>query len=374
MDRKTFDRWTANPKAATRDGSALTSPVPLLQLHCSFLRHTSRDKEKTFWGIHAGRTGDAESLFDKKSVVAVGWEKMGDLSPLKTRADFKKRYEQIYPDEKAGAIPVSAGQLYRFVREMKIGDVVIFPLKRTAEIWLGRVTGDYKYEASDRYPNQRAVEWTHKVPRTRFSQGALYEIGSAMSLFQVKNYADEYVAAVEGKPIEPPTAEEEDETISVVADDIAQQSCDFVLKQVHQKLKGHGLAEFVGHLLDLMGYKTKVSPPGPDRGIDIVAHKDELGVTPPIILVQVKSGEGDVNEAAVSELSGKVSEKDFALFVSAGGFNKRARDFAFGKRNLKLIDGDELVDLIYKYYPQRDSKYKGLIPLRSVYIPETLAD
>jgi len=32
------------------------------------------------------------------------------------------------------------------------------------------------------------------VPRTRFSQGALYEIGSAMSLFQVKNYVDKFRA------------------------------------------------------------------------------------------------------------------------------------------------------------------------------------
>lgn len=41
------------------------------------------------------------------------------------------------------------------------------------------------------------------------------------------------------------------------------------MKQIHQKLKGPGLAEFVVHLLSLMGYKTKVSPSGPDRGIDI---------------------------------------------------------------------------------------------------------
>ncbi len=195
-----------------------------------------------------------------------------------------------------------------------------------------------------------------------------------MSLFQVKNYADEFSAAFEGKALPPPTVEEEDETISIVADDIEQQSRDFVLKQIHQKLKGHGLAEFVGHLLNLMGYKTKISAPGPDRGIDIVAHKDDLGVTPPTIIVQVKSGEGDVNEAAVSELSGKVSEKDFGLFVSASGFNRRAQDFAFSKRNLKIIDGDELVELVYKYYPQLDAKYKGLIPLRSVYIPETLTE
>jgi restriction system protein len=90
--------------------------------------------------------------------------------------------------------------------------------------------------------------------------------------------------------------------------------------------------------------------------------------------VQVKSGEGDVNEATVSELSGKVSDRDFGLFVSASGFNKRACDFAFGKRNLKLIDGNDLVDLVYKYYPQLDARYKGLIPLRSVYIPETLTE
>jgi restriction endonuclease len=103
-------------------------------------------------------------------------------------------------------------------------------------------------------------------------------------------------------------------------------------------------------------------------------EKDDLGVTPPTIIVQVKSGEGDVNEAAVSELSGKVSEKDFGLFVSAGGFNKRALDFAFSKRNLKLINGNALVELVYKYYPKLDGKYKGMIPLRSVYIPETLTE
>jgi len=332
------------------------------------------EKEKTFWGIHAGKTGDAEALFEKKNVVAIGWEMMGDLSRFKTREDFKKRYEEVYPDVKPAAIPVSAGQLFRFVHEMRAGDIVIFPLKRTAEIWLGRVTGEYKYDSTESYPNLRSVDWVKKFPRTKFSQGALYEIGSAMTFFQVKNYADEFAAALEGKAVAAPTVEEEDETISVVADDIAQQSRDFVLKQIHQKLKGHGLAEFVGHLLNLMGYKTKVSPPGPDRGIDIWANKDELWVTPPTIIVQVKSGEGDVNEAAVSELSGKIMEKDFGLFVSAAGFNKRARDFASSKRNLKLIDGDELVELVYKHYPQLDPKYKGLIPLRQVYIPETLTE
>jgi restriction system protein len=48
------------------------------------------EKEKTFWGIPAGQTGDAESLFDKKNVIAIGWEKMGDLSTPHTRAECEE--------------------------------------------------------------------------------------------------------------------------------------------------------------------------------------------------------------------------------------------------------------------------------------------
>ena len=35
------------------------------------------------WGIHAGRTGDADSLFLKQNCIALGWVKAGDLSVLK---------------------------------------------------------------------------------------------------------------------------------------------------------------------------------------------------------------------------------------------------------------------------------------------------
>lgn len=42
------------------------------------------------WGIHAGRTGDAHSLFLKKEVVAIGWTQLGDLSGLGSDRDALK--------------------------------------------------------------------------------------------------------------------------------------------------------------------------------------------------------------------------------------------------------------------------------------------
>lgn len=326
------------------------------------------------WGIHAGRTGDADSLFLKKDCIAIGWEEMGDLSALKPdREAFKVKVAEVYPKAKAGAIPNYAGQVFRFVHEMKPGDLVVYPSKRDRQVHLGRVEGGYRYDPAMNpgYPQVRAVKWLRAVPRTHFSQGALYEIGSAMSLFQVKNYADEFRAVIEGKTL-PAVPVAQDESVAAVAEDIEQTTRDFVLKRLAEELKGHPFADFVAHLLNTMGYRTRVSEEGPDGGIDIVAHKDELGFEPPIIKVQVKSSEGSIGDPAVSALYGKVANSEFGLLVTIGVFTGQARTFAKSKSNLRLIDGEELVDLIFQHYDQFDSRYKGLLPLRRVYVPEAI--
>src|SRR5215470_5196095 len=82
--------------------------------------------ETRMWGIHAGDLGQADGLF-KKNFVALGWEEISDLSKLTAdREAFKKIVAETYPDAKPGVIPNYAGQLFRFVHEMKIGDFVIY--------------------------------------------------------------------------------------------------------------------------------------------------------------------------------------------------------------------------------------------------------
>lgn len=331
--------------------------------------------ETNIWGIHGGKTGDADTLFLKHNCIAMGWPKIGDLSRLPAdREAFKSAVATAYPEKKPGAIPNNAGQLFRFMHEMKPGDLVVYPSKRDRQIHLGRIEGEYRYQPKpeESYPNHRSVKWLRSLPRTHFTQGALYEIGSAMSLFKVQTYAEEFRAAVEGKVAPPPVAG--DVTIGAVAEDIEESTRDFVLKKLAQELKGHPFAEFVAHLLNNMGYRTRVSPEGPDGGIDIIAHKDELGFVPPIVKVQVKSTVGTIGDPVVSALYGKVSNGEFGLLVTLGTFTTQATNFAKSKSNLRLIDGEELVTLIFQHYEQFDSRYKGLLPLRRVYVPEVLEE
>jgi len=108
--------------------------------------------------------------------------------------------------------------------------------------------------------------------------------------------------------------------------------------------------------------------------VDIIAHQDELGFVPPIIKIQVKSTEGSVGDPVVSQLIGKLEAGEYGMLVTLGSFTNQALNTARNKSNLRLIDGEELVNLVLHRYEQFDSKYKGIMPLKRVYVPEPLED
>ena len=322
------------------------------------------DIEKKIWGIH---TYD-EILFLKDDKMAIGWKEIGNLREIPAnRDDFKKKYVQVYPDASKGAVATCAGMLYRFCHEVQIGDYVVYPSKSDRMINIGEITGDYEFVPdAHEYVQQRNVKWLKHIPRTSFSQGALYEIGSALSFFAVKNYADEFLSALDKGFKKHAASNDEDDTVGATAEDIIESTKDFILKELSRNLKGYALEEFVADLLRAMGYRTTVSPQGGDSGIDITAYKDEL---PPRILVQVKSQDSDIKETTIQSLKGAMREGDYGLFVTLSNYTKNAQKYLESTPIIRGISGTELVDLILKYYEDLDIKYKKMIPLKMVYIP-----
>ena len=301
------------------------------------------EDEKRIWGIH---TQD-DSLFLKGNVIAIGWKAFGDLSNMENnREAFKQKYAEIYLEDKKAAVAVAAGMLYRFRFEIQVGDYVVFPSKSNHEINIGIVDGEYRYEATAKeYVNQRKVKWLKHLSRTSFTQGALYEVGSAMTLFTIKNYADEFLESLNVGPEKEPK-DELPGSVRATADEIKQSTKDFILKELSRNLKGYALESFVGNLLNAMGYRTELALQGGDSGVDITAYKDEL---PPRILVQVKSQDGDIKETMLQALKGAMREGDYGLFVSLSGYTKNAKKYLDATPIIRGIDGDELVTLILKY-------------------------
>jgi restriction system protein len=106
--------------------------------------------------------------------------------------------------------------------------------------------------------------------------------------------------------------------------------------------------DLVAALLKAMGYHVSyVSPPGPDRGLDILAHTDPLGATGPRIKVQVKRRADRASVDGLRSFLSLLGSNDVGLFVNSGGFTSEAEREARSQesRRLTLIDTRKLQEL-----------------------------
>ncbi|WP_339618102.1 restriction endonuclease, partial [uncultured Gilvimarinus sp.] len=130
------------------------------------------------------------------------------------------------------------------------------------------------------------------------------------------------------------------------------------------------MEEMVAAILRAMGYKAKVSPKGPDRGVDVIASPDGLGLTQPRIKAEVKHRDGAMGAPSIRGFIGTLREGDSGLFVSSGGFTREARYEADRCTfPLTLVDMDDLSDLIVAHYEGFDLEGRALLPLIRVFWP-----
>jgi restriction system protein len=137
-----------------------------------------------------------------------------------------------------------------------------------------------------------------------------------------------------------------------------------------EHMNPYDFQRLVAALLRAMGYHVSwIAPPGPDRGIDILAHTDPLGSSVPRIKVQVKRHEGKINVAGLRSFMAVLGEQDVGLFVCTGGFTSDAEQEARTqeKRKVTLLDLEKLFDLWVKHYEKASEEDKKLLPLRPVY-------
>lgn len=328
------------------------------------------------WGIH---NDHPELGLVEEGFVSVGWDLLGDLAELDaSREAFKTAVRKAYPDYKEGAVPIAAGVLYRFVHEMKPGDLVLYPHKPDSTLAFGRITGEYRWEATaGMHCNRRDVQWLDSgVPRQKFSQAALYEIGSAVTLFTVKRHVNEFLAHFGAQRSDEVAAPQEPSDEAEAAEDepnaarIEEWTRDYIIQTLMEELSGLEFEHFLAELLQAMGYKTRVTKATGDGGVDVVAYKDPLGLEPPIIKVQCKRTLATQGGPNVQQLTGALAPggNELGLFVTLGAFSSDARHIERTRQDLRLLSGPELVELIFTHYEHIAPAWQRLLPMRRVYV------
>ena len=335
----------------------------------------------SMWVVRAGRYGDQEETAVKEHLVCHGWNELPDYSSYRTKEELGRLYRETYPSETEKQVISRLSQVWRFAHDVQKGDLVALPLKTEASFAFGRITGDYEYKKiAANVCHIRRVEWLKTVRRSLFPQDILFSMNSALTVFTVdRNDAENRVKKIldlDSLTPGPSTMEPEAEIESIAEEDaidLAGTARDQILKFIEANFKGHRFANLVAAVLRAQGYKTKVSPPGPDGGVDILAGSGPLGFERPRFCVQVKSGGSAEGQTTLDALRGVLSKYDReqgqGLLVSWGGFTKPVKQDA---RNdffkVRLWDQGDVVDAVLENYERLDDETKAELPLKRIWV------
>ena len=252
--------------------------------------------------------------------------------------------------------------------------MVLTPIKATRSIMMGTVTGDYEFhgDAAGGYPHVRKVTWVRTVTRDAFPQATRNALGSTLSIFSMNHHRETIEAIFDGGVPQENSGRIEAETSEGTVDLYAEtkSKADEIIADRLHKRDPYEMQDLVAAVLRAMGMRTKVSSPGPDRGVDIVAYPDALGFGIPRIKVQVKHRKDSATGPELRNFMSTLGDGDKGLFVSTGGFTKEALDEPERRgKPVTLLDQDAFIELMLEHYENLETAYQAWIPLRRIYIP-----
>ncbi|HEU4851449.1 MAG TPA: restriction endonuclease [Telluria sp.] len=339
------------------------------------------------WMIR-GEGGRLFDTFREQSIAAIGWEEIANEVKLgMSKKDITELYLQKDPKLKRGSAIAGAAQVWRFLNEIQVGDKVVTYSPGNRTYLLGTITGHAAYRAdtaSQGIALVRPTEWIpQEIDRDRLTKRAKNSLGSTLTVFVVPDaIAGELLDVIQGKAPAVSahdhldTSDNEDAEAAALLpasrdplEDIVSVALERI-KDVVAGLDWDEMQELVAGILRAMGYKTQVSPPGPDRGKDIVASPDGFGFEHPRIVVEVKHRGGQMDSKAIRSFLGGRHKDDRGLFVSTGGFSKDAYYEADRAAvPLTLWTMDTLVRALVEHYNNTDAETKRLVPLKRLYVP-----
>lgn len=315
----------------------------------------------------AGQGGTYTTEFLEQNQIRAGFTD----KPEALTADVAAIREMIAterPEANQRQLHNSANQLYRYLHELKVGDRVLMYQRDVQTYHVAEVMTEARYDDVHALSFVRDVKWIGSIPRQDLSIAARNALGAILAFFAVNEDAQMEIERLLAGEKAPESESEATEVLEEQRAEVSEQAIEYI-KDKLQSLDWDEMEELIAGLLRAMGYKTRVSNRGADKGKDIVASPDGFGLQEPRILVEVKHRRGQMGAPEIRSFIGGI-RNGRGVFVSTGGFGKEARyEAERSDKPLTLVDVDELASMIIHYYDDFDPDARALLPLRKIYWP-----
>jgi restriction system protein len=160
------------------------------------------------------------------------------------------------------------------------------------------------------------------------------------------------------------------EVVASTTLEVAREDAWLEIRRFITTMDPYEFQNLIAALLRAMGYHiAHISPPGPDRGLDVLAFTDPLGAQGPRIKVQVKRRADKATVQSVREFLSILGDNDVGLFISSGGFTSEAESEARfqEKRRITLVDLEKLVELWVSHIEDARDVDRQLLPLEPIW-------
>ena len=303
--------------------------------------------------IAPGKVDRVQQALDADQLI-IGWSNAeGLLDPALSWSDFRSRlratyYEHDKSGHRAGS---AAGNMWRFIREMHAGDLVVVPWH--SKFFVARVTGAAVYLPDERASDtayRRPVEWLNGkqgIPR-RVARAALQSrlktqtscVDATDLIAEISEYAD-WGCEVQ------PTFEA----------DVVKGLTAKLLKEIRTgRIENYGFENLLSSVFRGLGAKeVRIVPRQSDKGADLIATFQIAGTFDIKVAVQAKhfQPKPPIRADVINKLAQgmEAEEADLGIVATSGTFSPEAEDRATRLREdeglrIELLDGEQLAAII----------------------------
>lgn len=297
-----------------------------------------------------------EELLVENQIV-IGWSKTKDIlfDQSLNRDEFKQKIKEIYHpyyEDNPYSLGQATGYMWRFIREINIGDYAIVPIPKA--FYLGQVTSDpicLTNKVVEDTAIRRNVIWlneTKPILRDYCGSGLISRLKYQGTCVGATDLLEDIELALKAsKKKRRPTFKNQ------LNENLKQRVATFLTSK-SAYLDDRKFEKLIKDLMLALGATTSVIPAksrykNSIADIDILANFVHLGLQ---IYVQVKKHKESSDEYAVQQIieAIKIDNPDnsrpiFGWVVSSGTFTESAQNLA-DQNGIRVINGEDLAEMI----------------------------
>lgn len=284
--------------------------------------------------------------FRENSYVGIGWLPELDLSTVADKEELRQAMQAAHSDANTMSVAQNTGQVWRFLNDLIPGTIVVTPTEDTEKLIVGRVNGDYYYEANptgSHYAHRKAVDWSPEfLLRSGLSVPLQNSLRSSLTIFSPQSVEQIYQHLglnVQGmkKQVELTAAEVKGQIIERI-----------------RELRPEEFEVLVQKLLVAIGFDAQHVGRSGDGGIDVTGELQVYNFATVNLKVQVKNYKAShyIDHKAIQQFRISVPDTFQAAFVTTSDFNKKAREEAAkpGFKRIGLVNGSQFADILIEHY------------------------